>query len=735
MFRQCHTDIPGVVDPLRDARSPTRTSAFPTSGDLPDLGPELHQVISGSVEQVKRSDSGEGEIFSASVHLLKATLHKVRPVVWRRLLVPSTTTLAELSELLLTAFDWTGEYLHEFEAAGSRYVPPQLLDGNVSFLGEALRDERTASLAELAPDPGGSLIFTYGLGNDWRHRIVVEAVGAGDPQQVYPTCTDGEGLAPDEDAEQPRTDQFDLAEVRTLLHSLPAGQDMTEPTGAAGSAPFDPVFTGLFPNSTLASDEACNCGEEHDAIAPVLRPYRPVADAVLTELADESLLVEQAVALAEWVGAGRSLAKNRRLPPAEARLAAAQVGLTGAELRVLWAATVEAGLIEVHGARASLGPAIRVWQEPSEAWEKLDGWARLLAGVLRVRAGSADEPGVGEDLIPLSGQLFYTLARGPIPAAMPALLIAVSPNEGPEPVNPFLTALHLPAAMATAADDWIRAGVLAPVDGTDPDLPATHAGLDELMAGLSELDLETRELLEPLVEAVRVSPIVELSPLGDYGLRRLLIAHGWQVPQVGELVGVPARELLDRLAGHGAEDAIVEAEIWLTARGDQWQAALREIAEPARTADPELGPDRRAILELVLHAAGPKVAVVLDNLTADPWLSAIAANVRHSMDLGPEPTLAQQLWLAVDDFVLGLDTDDDDELAEAVQECELVELLAVSPGAVALAAALAHPQARETLYLLADLTEDAQLSRRLQRALDAAPVRRPSKKAQGRRKR
>jgi hypothetical protein len=667
-----------------------------------------------------------------SVHQLKATLHKVRPAVWRRLLVPSTATLAELSDLLLTAFDWTGGYLHEFDVADARYVPPALLDGNVSFLGEALRDERTVTLQQVAADAGDVLVFTYGLGNDWRHRIVVEQVIPGIAGQTYPTCTDGEGLAPDEDAEQPRTDQFDLAEVRTLLHSLPGGN---EPQPAPATTVYDPAFTGLFPNATLAGAQACDCGEDHDAEPPILRPARPAKPALLAEIAGDSLLVEQAVTLAEWIGEGHPLTKNRRLPGAEARLAAATVGLSGPELRILWSATIEAGLIEVHGTHAVAGPGLRIWHEDSAPKEKLDSWARLLAGVLRLRAGAAAEPTDGpvisEDLIPLSGQLFYTLARGPIPAAMPPLLIAVSPSESPE-TNALLQAPHLSAALATAADDWIRSGLLDSIE--DADTSQLDAELDELLAGLVELDESTRRLLEPLVEAVRVSPMVELTPLGDYGFRRLLTAHGWLVPQVGDLVRVAGRELLDALAGHGAEDAIAEAEIWLTARGDQWPAALREIAEPARTPDPELGPDRRAMLELVLQAAGPKVSVVLDNLVADPWLAAIAANVRHDMNLGPEPTLAQKLWLAVDDFVLGLDTDDDDELATAVLESELSELLASSPGAVGQAAALAHPQARETLYLLAELTEDVQLSRRLQRALDAAPVRRPPKATQGRRK-
>jgi Plasmid pRiA4b ORF-3-like protein len=40
----------------------------------------------------------------------------VSPLVWRRLLVASETSLGELHEILQNAFDWSGEHLHRFFA-------------------------------------------------------------------------------------------------------------------------------------------------------------------------------------------------------------------------------------------------------------------------------------------------------------------------------------------------------------------------------------------------------------------------------------------------------------------------------------------------------------------------------------------------------------------------------------------------------------------------------------------
>src|SRR4051794_36747344 len=107
----------------------------------------------------------------------------------------------------------------------------------------------------------------------------------------------------------------------------------------------DPVFTGLFPNAMLATDDQpCDCGEEHDQIRPVLRPCRPASDEALAELAAGSELVRQALSLARWVGLNRKLDQNRSLLPDDAAEVARELGLTDPDsteqgigsLRALW---------------------------------------------------------------------------------------------------------------------------------------------------------------------------------------------------------------------------------------------------------------------------------------------------------------------------------------------------------------------------------------------------------------
>lgn len=128
----------------------------------------------------------------AKVHQLKATIVGTKPPVWRRVVVPSRTSLADLHEVLQAAFGWWGYHLHEFELGGVRYG----VDDGEGW--EPPEDERRARLDTLAA-PGSSFTYTYDFGDDWRHKIVVEKVTPADPSATYPACIGGRRARPPED--------------------------------------------------------------------------------------------------------------------------------------------------------------------------------------------------------------------------------------------------------------------------------------------------------------------------------------------------------------------------------------------------------------------------------------------------------------------------------------------------------------------------------------------------------
>jgi len=64
---------------------------------------------------------------------LRIELKGVKPLVWRRLLVPENITLAKLHGILQIAMGWSNSHLHEYEIArrhyGIRVLPVRVREG------------------------------------------------------------------------------------------------------------------------------------------------------------------------------------------------------------------------------------------------------------------------------------------------------------------------------------------------------------------------------------------------------------------------------------------------------------------------------------------------------------------------------------------------------------------------------------------------------------------------------
>ena len=56
-----------------------------------------------------------------SVYQLRVVVRGVSPLIWRRLLLPTDTTIAGLHAVLQIAFGWTGTHLHRSVIQGREY--------------------------------------------------------------------------------------------------------------------------------------------------------------------------------------------------------------------------------------------------------------------------------------------------------------------------------------------------------------------------------------------------------------------------------------------------------------------------------------------------------------------------------------------------------------------------------------------------------------------------------------
>jgi Plasmid pRiA4b ORF-3-like protein len=122
----------------------------------------------------------------SSIYQLRIVLREISPLIWRRLLVCSDTTLAHLHTILQIVFDWSGEHLHTFHIHGKDY-------------GSNGADTRHVQLSALRLRRGERFRYIYDYGAPWQCDIRLEARLPQEARRFYPVCIAAKRAAPPEE--------------------------------------------------------------------------------------------------------------------------------------------------------------------------------------------------------------------------------------------------------------------------------------------------------------------------------------------------------------------------------------------------------------------------------------------------------------------------------------------------------------------------------------------------------
>lgn len=143
--------------------------------------------------------------FGEPVFLCRAVQLKIRLLlenheVWRRIIVPLDITFQRLHKILQIVFQWQDYHLHEFAVYNGDNPLVTLVCSSESFEYEdeiPMILETEKRLNDYIP-LYSRIIYTYDLGDNWEHEIIVEKmIDAYDKN--YPECIEGQGNTPPED--------------------------------------------------------------------------------------------------------------------------------------------------------------------------------------------------------------------------------------------------------------------------------------------------------------------------------------------------------------------------------------------------------------------------------------------------------------------------------------------------------------------------------------------------------
>jgi hypothetical protein len=133
-----------------------------------------------------------------TAYVLKITLSRSKPPIWRRFCVPGEISLDRLHDVIQIVMGWQEKHLHCFEIAGQRYSEaPE--DPEAHGIEEA-----GFKLCDLVPLADRKFGYEYDFGDGWYHTLSVERI-ASVPQGHHAciACMDGKRGCPPEDVGGP----------------------------------------------------------------------------------------------------------------------------------------------------------------------------------------------------------------------------------------------------------------------------------------------------------------------------------------------------------------------------------------------------------------------------------------------------------------------------------------------------------------------------------------------------
>ncbi|MFC8041275.1 plasmid pRiA4b ORF-3 family protein [Paenarthrobacter sp. NPDC057355] len=132
---------------------------------------------------------------------LRISISETEPLIWRQLVLPESSTVAELHEAIQCAFGWKNSHLYALAGhnkSGKKRLIFALDDGDGPAGAEVAANVRLLELFDPAAVGLSDLEYEYDFGDSWTHEI--EVVGQAVLQKPAITCVAGAMRGPVEDS-------------------------------------------------------------------------------------------------------------------------------------------------------------------------------------------------------------------------------------------------------------------------------------------------------------------------------------------------------------------------------------------------------------------------------------------------------------------------------------------------------------------------------------------------------
>ena len=131
------------------------------------------------------------------VYQLHVWIRQISPMIWRRFLIRSDSTLTDLHNTLQIAFGWSDFHLHRFRIRGQDYSVGQTIVTDLDINGDEIK------LVDFRFRVNERFLYEYDFGDWWQHEVRIERRLPFEKKRIYPVCIGGKRAGPPEDCGGP----------------------------------------------------------------------------------------------------------------------------------------------------------------------------------------------------------------------------------------------------------------------------------------------------------------------------------------------------------------------------------------------------------------------------------------------------------------------------------------------------------------------------------------------------
>ncbi|MDP2302427.1 MAG: plasmid pRiA4b ORF-3 family protein [Ignavibacteria bacterium] len=136
------------------------------------------------------------------VYQFKISLNNSKPLIWRRIIVPSTYSFWDLHVAIQDSMGWLDYHLHMFEIKNPMTnikIEIGMSDDEYEAFDRIVLSDHKVKISKYFNEKNRNARYEYDFGDSWIHTIKFEKIIQAKVGEKYPKCIAGKMACPPED--------------------------------------------------------------------------------------------------------------------------------------------------------------------------------------------------------------------------------------------------------------------------------------------------------------------------------------------------------------------------------------------------------------------------------------------------------------------------------------------------------------------------------------------------------